>query len=72
MLEEVKDSTQTAGDRREGSQSIHDSQSSDEDRFRNDMSPAKRAPKRLDSPNDAFKDVFSEYGAKLSPALMRL
>lgn len=28
--------------------------------------------KRLDSPSDAFKDVFSEYGAKLSPALMRL
>ena len=28
--------------------------------------------KRLDSPSDAFKDVFEEYGAKLSPALRRL
>ena len=26
----------------------------------------------MDSPSDAFKDVFSEYGAKLSPDLMRL
>ena len=34
------------------------------------MSPVRR--ERLDSPNDAFKDAFSEYGAKLSPALMRL
>ena len=28
--------------------------------------------KRIDSPSDAFKDVFEEYGAKLSPALRRL
>lgn len=26
----------------------------------------------MESPSDAFKDVFNEYGAKLSPALMRL
>ena len=26
----------------------------------------------MDSPSDAFKEVFYEYGAKLSPGLMRL
>ena len=26
----------------------------------------------MDSPSDAFKEVFEEYGAKLSPELMRL
>ena len=35
-----------------------------------DYSRSKR--RRIDSPCDAFKDVFSEYGAKLSPSLMRL
>ena len=28
--------------------------------------------KRFDSPSDAFKEVFSEYGAKLSPNLRSL
>ena len=32
----------------------------------------RRREKRFDSPNDAFKEVFSEYGAKLSPSLMRM
>ena len=36
------------------------------------MSPVRNQKQRYASPNDAFKDVFSEYGAKLSPALMRL
>ena len=38
----------------------------------NDAYSPIRVTKRLDSPSDAFKDVFSEYGAKLSPALRRL
>ena len=35
-------------------------------------SSERRNKKRFDSPNDAFKEVFSEYGAKLSPSLMRM
>ena len=37
-----------------------------------DFDSPERPRKRLDSPSDAFKEVFNEYGAKLSPELMRL
>ena len=39
--------------------------------YRDAYSPV-RPHQRLDSPCDTFKDVFEEYGAKLSPSLMRL
>ena len=39
--------------------------------YRDAYSPI-RPNQRLDSPCDTFKDVFEEYGAKLSPNLMRL
>ena len=49
------------------------SQSDDDVRTGLDYSADEAVPsRRLGSPSDTFKDVFSEYGAKLSPSLMRL
>ena len=39
---------------------------------RSDVYSPEPSRRRMDSPSDAFKEVFEEYGAKLSPELMRL
>lgn len=66
MLEEVKET------RRDDSIDGRLASSDDELYGRRGGSSPERPVKRLNSPPDAFKEVFNEYGAKLSPDLMRL